>query len=130
MMSRTGKLYDSLDEIEKTYVTILRKEFEQLVRTHISWLLWNKTDIWLTSRCRQFADMDRIEKMEKDIISIRKKLGEPVSEGPVALVEEYVSRYNEGKDDKNVLAKEILAKIRDMEARLRKRGSIGKELSP
>jgi hypothetical protein len=114
-MKRTEKLFARLENLEDEYRKLIIREFERASRHLYSRYLIRKTASFLPGKYWRDSDTAYIERVEKEIIALRKKLHEPLSESPVAVVSEFVSKCEDIKDwraEETHFAKQILAKLR------------------
>ena len=97
-MSRTSILYDTLDELEREFVSILLKELQSIASGHSSRFFSRKIAYLFEGKFWQDANTLRVEEIEKDIIALREKLAEPLDGGPTGLAEEFAHRRAELPD--------------------------------
>jgi len=87
-MSRTGKLHARLDALERDYHPLVRDEFASEVEGRISPFLAP----WLVVKS---VEVDRLQRLAREIESLRRKLHENVP-GPVdAVVARFLEAYDQ-----------------------------------
>jgi hypothetical protein len=88
MSARAGRLYRRLDELEAEFRTLLRKELEtELSGSGFSRYLARK-HLFDGRRWRN-TSAAHLERLEKDIVRLREKLGEPLTASAVGIALEY-----------------------------------------
>lgn len=113
-MSRTDKLYETLASMESRFLKMVSQEFER------SWssYLRRKDAIFGEGKSWRDARTAELERLEKDIVTLRERLGEPMAESAVAVVQEYVAKRAAAKDRHDGgdahLRKEALLKLERM----------------
>jgi len=112
-MRRSQKLYRRLEQLEAELYDVLRRHLEKEATGERSMYLLRQLgfDGW-TSKTRCDDETDSAERLEKEVLELRRKVGEPSAEGPLAIIEKYKQLHG---------AKELLL--------LDKRG-IGRGLAP
>jgi len=116
-MSRTDKLYKRLKELEAEYKKKLIIEFQNVAENiRGSMYLDRKRPHSFAGKFWQSKEVSEIERLEKDIIKLREKLGEPIPGELVALVEEYNEKQEVAKDSlrggQEHIAREILNRLK------------------
>ena len=118
-MARTENLYRRLEQLEGEFTLILASEFQQIAAGQSSRFLSRKVPNLSDGKYWRDAETQRAEKMEREILVLREKLGETPHDGPVAVTREFVRRRAEssGRYDRGqtLLAKELLARLTEAE---------------
>jgi hypothetical protein len=89
MSARTGRLYRRLDELEAEFRTLLQKELKAELSGGHSRYLCRKYPHLFEGRFWRNAGAAHLERLEKDIVRLREKLGEPLTASAVGIVLEY-----------------------------------------
>lgn len=115
-MSRTEKIYARIDDLESEYLSSVRDEF---VADSDGW--WSPFLNGPTVRRRQPksvdpARYDRLEKLETEIASLRRKLGETRPGSVLGIVKRFRSKWEtlgvqQTMEDWNALVKNALREI-------------------
>ena len=94
-MNRTEKLFDSLANLEAQFLKMVIDEFEH---RYPSSYLSRKTSHAFDGKKWRNARTGELERLEKEILALREKLGEPVAEGPIAVVHDFVAAREAAND--------------------------------
>ena len=128
-MSRTNKIYERLDQLETEFRKRLTDEFQKGPSGAWSRYLSRKIPHLMDGRFWRNAEAAELEMMEKDIVALREKLGEPISESPVNILREFCKRRSELKDPHSgseaALVKEMLSKLAEEEKLNKNNGAEG-----
>ena len=117
-MSRTEKLGQELDELEREFREVLIGELEVLCEGRFAFYLYNRAARHPEGRTYKRPETTHMERLEWKIRALREKLNVPVSYISMELVEEFVKHHNaagmgwwhgEGK----VVARALLQRARD-----------------
>ena len=115
-MARSEKLYERLAECEREYLLLMREEFS----LQSEGLRAEKSIIFSLSP-HDLGRKDRVNWLHKEIVSLRRKLNEPIRESVVDVVERFVNRFNElGVNQRHNewvrMSKETLAELNELPA--------------
>jgi hypothetical protein len=93
-MSRADKLYQRLNALEAEYRRIAARDLGRMLRGGYPWVigrtLWNSF-----GKAYRRPEQQDFEQMEKEIISLRAKLDEPLVGSPVHVLRMIGRRYRE-----------------------------------
>ena len=93
-MSRAQKLYQRLDALEIEYQRIAARDLRRMLRGGYPWVirrtLWNSF-----GKAYRRPEQQDFEQMEKEIISLRAKLGKPLAGSPVSVLRMIGRKYQE-----------------------------------
>ena len=92
-MSRTEKLYARLARLEEEYLRLIRKEFQgQSDGLSTPWL--NHRKAYLPMNRTNQAKVQHVDKLERDIVAIRRRLKEAIPGHAVAVPQEVLDNFD------------------------------------
>lgn len=115
-MSRLGRQKQRLKELERIYSCSLQRELVVVAGSGKIWASqylyhkWQYADSGKSKKKRATKDL---EKLEKDILKLRDKLGLPVHGGPIGIIQEWTERISGLSEDgdRRAFAKRALEKL-------------------
>ena len=116
-MSKTDNLYKRLEDLEAEYKKKFIMEFQNVAKNICGSMYLNrKRPHMFAGKFWRSKEVSEIERLEKDVIKLREKLGEPVPGELVGLVEEYNEKQEVAKDSlrggQEHIAREILNRLK------------------
>ena len=115
-MDRLRKQVEQLKELERRYCDSLRRELVLVAGSGKIWAsqyLYHKWRFAASGRSKKTRATKELERFEKDILTLRGKLGQPAHSGPVGIIQEWtelISGLSEDGDHR-AFAKRALERL-------------------
>jgi hypothetical protein len=106
-MSRQDKLFSRLDTLESEWKKMILSELEKVSDEGNSKYITRYMGHY-ASPAYSDDKTDEIERLEKEIHKLRKKLSLPIDASPKAILDEYVARYRSGEGNARGISRKML----------------------
>ena len=115
-MSRLDKQEQRLKELERTFSRLLRRELVMVADSGKIWAsqyLYHKWQYADSGKSKKNRATKELEKLERDILKLRDKLGLPMNGGPIGIIQEWTEEISglSEESDRRACAKRALAKL-------------------